>query len=72
MCQIKTYRGIFFDPLNPNPEDIDIVDISHALSMLCRANGHSPVFYSVAQHQLQERGFGKRIFPSGAACLSSP
>ena len=72
MYQIKTYRGIFFDPLNPNPEDIDIVDISHALSMLCRANGHSPVFYSVAQHSINcrkealARGYSHRV---QLACL---
>lgn len=72
MCQIKTHRGILFNPLNPAPKDIDIVDISHALSMLCRANGHFPVFYSVAQHSINcrkealARGYSHRV---QLACL---
>ena len=40
MSSIKTYTGVMFDPVKPNPDLIDIVDIAHALSMLCRANGH--------------------------------
>ena len=43
-------RGKHFYPLNPNPQDIDIEDIAHALSLICRANGHFKYFYSVAQH----------------------
>ena len=52
MSYILTYRKIEFYPLEPNVEDIDIVDIAHALSLLCRANGHFKHFYSVAQHCL--------------------
>lgn len=44
------HSGILFDVFNPNPEDIRIIDISHALSNICRYGGHSPKFYSVAQH----------------------
>ena len=47
---ITTYTGISFDPTDPAPEDISIRDIAHALSMMCRANGHYRLFYSVAQH----------------------
>ena len=50
MGEIKTYSGIMFDPLNPREELIRIGDIAHALSMLCRANGHFKSFYSVGQH----------------------
>lgn len=47
---MQTYTGRAFYPLDPNPEDIDIVDIAHALSMQCRYNGHVDRFYSVAEH----------------------
>jgi len=50
MSYITTVTGIHFYPLNPNPDDIDINDIAHALSLICRANGHFKYFYSVAQH----------------------
>lgn len=50
---ILTFSGIFMDPLNPDPEDIDIMDIAHALSMICRAGGHFPEVHSVAQHCLE-------------------
>ena len=39
--------------MDPRPEDIDIVDIAHALSLLCRYNGHCGQFYSVAEHSLR-------------------
>lgn len=47
---IQTYTGIQFWPMDPRPEEIDIRDIAHALSMLCRFNGHCQSFYSVAEH----------------------
>lgn len=47
---IQTYTGRQFWPLEPRVEDIDIVDIAHALSNLCRYGGHVEQFYSVAQH----------------------
>jgi len=47
---IQTYTGKQFWPLEPNLADIDIQDIAHALSNLCRYGGHTEQFYSVAQH----------------------
>lgn len=47
MSYITTVSGIHFDPVNPHEELIDIIDIAHALSMICRANGHTRIFYSV-------------------------
>lgn len=52
MSVILTYYGKSFDPFCPAAADIDERDIAHALSMLCRANGHIGAFYSVAQHSL--------------------
>lgn len=49
---IQTYTGKQFYPLDPRIEDIDILDIAHALSMKCRFNGHCKDFYSVAQHSI--------------------
>lgn len=47
---ISTYTGKHFEPMNPDPRLICIEDIAHALSMLCRGNGHVKMFYSVGQH----------------------
>lgn len=67
MGRIKTFTGIMFDPMAPEPEQINITDISHALSMLCRANGHFRSFYSVGQHcincalEAKARGLSRRV-----------
>ena len=37
---ITTYSGEAFDPAQPDSQKIHIADIAHALSLLCRANGH--------------------------------
>lgn len=47
---IQTYKGNKIDPFNLDPTQVDITDIAHALSMICRFNGHVHTFYSVAQH----------------------
>ena len=47
---LQTYLGIQFWPLDPRPEEIDIRDIAHSLSLMCRFAGHTRCFYSVAQH----------------------
>ena len=49
---ITTYSKINFTPLEPKLEDIKIEDIAHALSLMCRANGHYSEFYSVGAHCL--------------------
>ena len=49
---IQTYTGRQFWPLAPRVEDVDIEDIAHSLSLLCRYNGHCREFYSVAEHSL--------------------
>ena len=69
---IHTYSGKKFCPLDPKIEDIDINDISHALSLMTRANGHYKYFYSVAQHSINcykeavARNYSKKV---QLACL---
>lgn len=52
---INTYTGKLFDLYEATPDDIDIRDIAHALSLQCRFNGHCKEFYSVAEHCLAVR-----------------
>lgn len=47
---MQTFTGLSFYILDPRVDDIDPVDIAHALGMLCRYGGHTSVFYSVAEH----------------------
>lgn len=49
---IATFSGRTIRPLDPNPDDIYIEDIAHALSNSCRFTGHVRAFYSVAQHSV--------------------
>jgi len=53
MDWILTHTGKKFHPLDPDPDLIDIEDIAHSLSLLCRFNGHSHQFYSVAEHSVR-------------------
>jgi 5'-deoxynucleotidase YfbR-like HD superfamily hydrolase len=47
---IRLHSGGYIDLLDPNPAAIHLSDIAHALSQLCRFNGHTARFYSVAEH----------------------
>lgn len=49
---MTTYTGKSFNLFNPVWQQVDIIDIAHGLSMICRYGGHTKVFYSVAQHSL--------------------
>lgn len=49
---MQTYTGRRFYPFEPSGDDMCIQDIAHALSLLCRYNGHCLGFYSVAQHSV--------------------
>jgi uncharacterized protein len=49
---IQTYTGVIFYPLDPRPEEINIEDIAHSLSLQCRFAGHCREHYSVAQHSI--------------------
>lgn len=47
---IQTWSGLQYDFENPQPNQITIGDIAHALSHICRFTGHVNRFYSVAEH----------------------
>ena len=69
---ITTYGGTHFTPTEPNAADIHITDIAHALSLICRGNGHVKTFFSVGQHcihcalEAKARGYSDRVV---LACL---
>lgn len=50
--RIRTFTGKMVDLVNPTEPMIDIRDIAHALSRICRFGGHIDSFYSVAQHSI--------------------
>lgn len=50
MNWILTHTGKRFDLFEPDVDMIDPRDIAHSLAHLCRFNGHTREFYSVAQH----------------------
>lgn len=49
---IRTFTGRLFYPLKPVANSLDIFDIAHSLSQMCRYAGHTLQFYSVAQHSV--------------------
>jgi len=49
---LRTFTGKKFFPFDPKPDQIDIRDIAHALSHMCRFGGHVKRFYSVAEHSV--------------------
>lgn len=49
---MQTFSGRKFWPMDPRPEEIRLADIAHALANICRFNGHTKTFYSVAQHSV--------------------
>lgn len=67
MLLMNLFSGHRIDPLHINEDEIYLEDIAHALSLICRGNGHIQYFYSVAQHSLncakeaQSRGYSKHV-----------
>lgn len=49
---LETQSGTLIDIADPQPDQIYIRDIAHALSMQCRFGGHTKHHYSVAQHSV--------------------
>lgn len=69
---IRTYTGRHFFPTDPDPALFRVEDFAHALSLLCRGNGHVKTFWSVAEHciccakEAAARGLSDRLV---LACL---
>lgn len=51
-ASITTASGERFFVFDPQPDDIDMEVVAHALGLLCRYNGHCDRFYSVAEHSV--------------------
>lgn len=66
---LNTFSGKRVSLYDPQPEDIEPIDIAHGLSMQCRYNGHIKEFYSVAEHSLVASlmGYGANPFNPGLA-----
>ena len=47
---ITTFTNRKINPLDPNPDDINLLDICHHLGNICRFTGAVRKFYSVAEH----------------------
>lgn len=62
MTSIVTFTGKTFSLSEPN---FDYEDIGQALSKLCRFNGHTSQFYSVAQHCILVSEIMERYVPTG-------
>lgn len=67
MTRIILQSAREFDLLKPRADLITTLDIAHALSLICRFNGHCTRHYSVAQHSLlvadivESQGHGPEI-----------
>jgi len=61
---IHTRGGNAFDPQTGQIDFIDITDIAHALSQLCRYAGHCDKFYSVAEHSVLVSRIVKKLWPN--------
>jgi hypothetical protein len=62
---IQTFSGRAFDFQAPDPAAICLEDIAHALSQLCRFNGHCCRFESVAEHSWLVAKRALEILPPG-------
>lgn len=68
---MRLYRsGRVVDPMNLRSRDLDIRDIAHNLSMICRFAGAFPFHYSVGQHSLMVCDHMRAEGHNKEACLA--
>lgn len=68
MVMYKSGRVV--DPINLRSKDLDIRDIAHNLSMICRYTGAFPFHYSVGQHSILLSQMMSVAGHSREACLA--
>lgn len=73
---IGTAHGGTFNFLDPWNSKVDIEEVAHALSHICRYTGHTKYFYSVAEHsyrasfiQSQHHAFAKLVHDCAEAYI---
>lgn len=59
----KTLHGKWFYPLQPDPEEIDLDDVCHQLSLVNRFGGGTHYPYSVAQHSTLCYVMAEDVYP---------
>ena len=69
---LQTFSGKSLYPFDIRPEDIDINDIAHALSLMCRFNGHCKEFYSVAEHSVRVAWHMENKYREYGLCTPTP
>jgi hypothetical protein len=52
MTWIHTHSGKALDLFDPQPSQVCVEDVAHALARICRYTGHSHHHYSVAEHSV--------------------
>lgn len=67
---IRTFTGLYVNPLRLSPLDIDHHDLAHHLSLICRYTGACPTHYSVAQHSVYVATLMQRRYASAEAALA--
>lgn len=60
---VQTRNGNAFDPRVGKLSCVDIDDVAHALSNLCRYSGHCKKFYSVAEHSVLVSRIVRAMWP---------
>jgi len=69
MTEVQTYTGRMVDILAPQPDEILIEDIAHALANQCRFNSHTSRYYSVAQHSILVSDLAEELTENKQAAL---